>query len=101
MATDLVDELRDVKVTAMDWRMDSACRDKDPELFFPVGMLGEVRLQIDMAKAVCRHCPVSSACLDWAVSADQQDGIWGGLTTAERRRLVRRQRDADPIRRSA
>ena len=44
----------------MDWRHDAACRDEDPELFFPIGNTGPALLQIEEAKQVCRRCPVSS-----------------------------------------
>jgi WhiB family transcriptional regulator, redox-sensing transcriptional regulator len=47
----------------MDWRNYAACRDVDPELFFPIGNTGPALLQIDQAKQVCRRCKVSSACL--------------------------------------
>jgi len=40
----------------MDWRHRAACRDEDPELFFPVGNSGPALLQISEAKAVCRRC---------------------------------------------
>ena len=46
----------------MDWRHRAACRDEDPELFFPVGNSGPALLQISEAKAVCRRCPVASSC---------------------------------------
>ena len=36
---------------------DAACRDVDPELFFPIGDTGPALLQIDEAKQVCRRCP--------------------------------------------
>ncbi|MGH8900092.1 MAG: WhiB family transcriptional regulator [Egibacteraceae bacterium] len=39
---------------------------------------------------MCARCPVIAPCLEWAVKAYQQDGICGGLTDDERRRLRRR-----------
>jgi WhiB family transcriptional regulator, redox-sensing transcriptional regulator len=74
----------------MDWRDHAACRDEDPELFFPVGTSGPALLQIAEAKAVCRHCQVSSECLKWALASGQDAGVWGGLSEDERRALKRR-----------
>ena len=42
----------------MDWRHKAACRDEDPELFFPIGNTGPALLQIEEAKQVCRRCDV-------------------------------------------
>jgi WhiB family transcriptional regulator, redox-sensing transcriptional regulator len=72
-----------------DWRADAACRDADPELFFPDGEIRSARAQVKMAKLICRGCPVSTICLSWALASGQEAGIWGGLTEAERCRLQR------------
>lgn len=62
-----------------------ACRDEDPELFFPIGYVSPTDLtQIDQAKAVCRRCPVQNECLQWAIEASQGHGIWGAHTPNER-----------------
>ena len=53
--------------SAFDWRAKAACRDKDPELFFPVGNTGAAYQQIEEAKAVCRTCKVIDACLKCAL----------------------------------
>ena len=73
-----------------DWRDDAACRDADPELFFPDGDVRSARAQVKAAKLICRGCPVSAPCLSLALASGQQAGIWGGLTEDERRRLHRR-----------
>jgi len=73
----------------MDWRHDAACRDSDPELFFPIGNTGPALLQIDQAKQVCRTCPVIADCLQWALDTGQEAGVWGGASEDERR-LMRR-----------
>jgi WhiB family redox-sensing transcriptional regulator len=73
-----------------DWRHDAACRDKDPELFFPVGTSGPAILQTARAKAVCWGCPVRSQCLTWALNSGQDAGVWGGKSEDERRELNRR-----------
>ncbi|MFF7250015.1 WhiB family transcriptional regulator [Embleya sp. NPDC008237] len=74
----------------MDWRHVAACRDEDPELFFPIGNTGPALLQIEEAKAVCRRCPVMEICLGWALESGQDAGVWGGLSEDERRALKRR-----------
>ena len=76
--------------SAFDWRAKAACRDKDPELFFPVGNTGAAYQQIEEAKAVCRTCKVIDACLKCALDTNQDYGVWGGLSEDERRALKRR-----------
>ena len=63
--------------SAFDWRAKAACRDKDPELFFPVGNTGAAYQQIEEAKAVCRTCKVIDACLKCALDTNQDYGVWG------------------------
>ena len=72
----------------MDWRHQAACRDEDPELFFPIGNTGPALVQIEDAKAVCRSCDVVEDCLRWALESGQD--VWGGLSEDERRALKRR-----------
>ena len=74
-----------------DWRDQSACRDTDPDLFFPVGTTGPAIEQIENAKAVCSDCEARQPCLEFALSTNQDSGIWGGTSEEERRKL-RRQR---------
>ncbi|HEX6351731.1 WhiB family transcriptional regulator [Actinophytocola sp.] len=74
----------------MDWRHNAACRDEDPELFFPVGTSGPAILQVAQAKAVCHRCTVASDCLTWALQSGQDAGVWGGMSEDERRALKRR-----------
>jgi WhiB family transcriptional regulator, redox-sensing transcriptional regulator len=71
------------------WRSGALCRDTDPELFFPVGTTGQALVQIAMAKKVCGECPVANDCLDFALSTNQDSGIWGGTSEEERRKLRR------------
>ncbi|CAB4597651.1 unannotated protein [freshwater metagenome] len=72
-----------------DWRDQSACRDTDPDLFFPVGTTGPAIEQIDNAKAVCGQCDVRQPCLEFALTSNQDSGIWGGTSEEERRKLRR------------
>ena len=78
---------------AVHWTERAACREPgiDPELFFPAGETGlAARQQVAAAKEVCARCPVTDLCRDWAVRAGEPEGIWGGTTPEERRRLRRR-----------
>lgn len=69
------------------WRDRAACRDTDPDLFFPVGTTGVAVEEIEAAKALCQSCPVCAQCLDFALEANQEAGIWGGTSEDERRRM--------------
>jgi WhiB family transcriptional regulator, redox-sensing transcriptional regulator len=70
-------------VTAIDWITHGACRDEDPELFFPIATTGAAHPQIGEAKAVCFRCAVRMQCLSYAMETGQH-GIWGGTTSEER-----------------
>ena len=72
-----------------EWRHFAECRDTDPDLFFPVGTTGPALEQIANAKAVCRTCDVQGLCLEYAVSTNQDSGVWGGTSEEERRKLRR------------
>ena len=76
--------------TVTDWRLNAACRDTDPELFFPIGTTGPAVEQIESAKEVCVGCMARDDCLDFAIVTNQDSGVWGG-TTEEERRIIRRQ----------
>lgn len=73
-----------------DWRSQAACTDEDPELFFPIGSTGPAIDQIEEAKKVCARCEVREPCLEYAISSNQDAGVWGGLSEDERRSLKRK-----------
>lgn len=69
---------------------DAACRGLDNDLFFPER--GE-NLKIRKAKAVCATCEVMYDCLEYNLrtyTSHDDEGIWGGTTAKERRRIRRR-----------
>ena len=74
----------------MDWRHKAACREEEPELFFPIGNTGPALMQIDEAKRVCQRCDMTEVCLNWAIETGQDAGVWGGLNEDERRSLKRK-----------
>ena len=75
-------------IAGTNWRDDAACRDADPDLFFPIGTTGAALRQIDEAKRICRACPVRKRCLAWALDVGGVSGIWGGATEDERHALL-------------
>jgi WhiB family redox-sensing transcriptional regulator len=70
------------------WLDQAACRDSDPEQFFPES--GE-HTKAAEAKATCASCQVRDQCLELAVNAagglDHDHGVFGGTLPAERSRL--------------
>jgi WhiB family redox-sensing transcriptional regulator len=74
-----------------DWRAEAACSEPaTTNLFFPVGVTGQAEIQIRQAKAVCQECPVKAECLEFAITTNQEYGVWGG-TSEDERRVLRRQ----------
>lgn len=73
-----------------DWRDRAACRDMDPDMFFPIGTTGPALDQIEAAKGICRVCEVREECLEYALMTNQEAGIWGETSEEERRKLRKR-----------
>jgi WhiB family redox-sensing transcriptional regulator len=73
----------------------------DPEVFFPVGVTGVAVTAIAAAKAICADCDAQSACLEFALTTNQEYGIWGGTSEEERRDLRRARRAARRLRRAS
>ncbi|MBA2573665.1 MAG: WhiB family transcriptional regulator [Actinomycetota bacterium] len=49
------------------------CRSNDPELFF-----AESPTDVELAKSLCRSCPVRVECLAGALDRAEPWGVWGG-----------------------
>jgi WhiB family redox-sensing transcriptional regulator len=68
-----------------DWRLDAACAEVDPELFFPDP--GQVP-QAAAAKQVCAGCAVRGPCLEAALhgpqARDDHTGVFAGTTARQR-----------------
>ena len=77
-------------LTLTEWRELSACRDSDPNLFFPTGSTGTAVDQIGNAVAICGACSVQEECLRYALETNQEAGVWGGYAEDDRRRLRKR-----------
>lgn len=78
-----------------EWMARAACVGYDPETWFAMagpGRRSQARRASasEPAKAVCAECPVRTECLEYALEAGQQHGVWGGLDEHERRELKAR-----------
>jgi WhiB family redox-sensing transcriptional regulator len=65
------------------------CR-QAPDLFFPekIGTgAGFDGGHLKMAIKACHSCPVMKKCAEYAVNHKEVSGIWGGLTSSERKRI--------------
>ena len=76
-------------MNATTWRKRAACTGIDSDSFYPAS---EDEADAVEAKAVCADCPVQSACLEHALASREREGIWGGTTERERRRIHRQRR---------
>jgi WhiB family transcriptional regulator, redox-sensing transcriptional regulator len=45
-----------------------------------------------VAKSICSMCHVQTVCLEYALSHREKEGVWGGATERERRRILRQRR---------
>ena len=85
-----------IATAAPSWAAQALCAETDPDLFY-----SDSASQTAQAKATCRRCPVNDTCLSHALETKEDFGVWGGLDRDERRRLLRRRRDARPQRTGA
>ena len=69
------------------WRQHGECNGLDPKIFFP-----DSEENSDEAKSICAICPVRLSCLEHALASRERDGVWGGTTEKERRRIIRQRR---------
>lgn len=49
------------------------CREYDAELWF-----AESTAEVELAKALCRECPIREGCLAGAIERHEPWGVWGG-----------------------
>jgi hypothetical protein len=61
--------------------------EKYPEAFFPedYGIEREAIQELEsMAIRICKSCPVQKLCVDYAMTAREPYGIWGGTLPSDR-----------------
>lgn len=66
------------------WAVFAACKDKDPDTFFPLTPEAE-----RTAIRICQGCSVQMECLEFALETNARFGIWGGQTEKQRKVLLR------------
>ena len=76
-----------VSITEITWRNRGACNGLDPAVFFP-----DSEENAQEAKSICSECVVRLSCLEHALAVRERDGVWGGMTEKERRRIIRQRR---------
>ena len=76
-----------VPLTNQTWRQHAACKGVEPDIFYPAS-----DDEAEVAKIVCGQCPVRQPCLEYALASRERDGVWGGATEKERRRILRQRR---------
>ena len=70
-----------------DWAQSAECAKPGKPLMFPHE---RDAVGVQLALDTCAACPVRQACLDEALGRNESFGIWGGMTTEERRALRRK-----------
>ena len=75
--------------TELEWMRDGHCRNYPPGAFFPSDGVG-----VEVARRICADCPVKDPCLEYALAQRIDHGVWGGCSERERRRILKRRRDA-------
>ena len=70
-----------------DWMAEGKCRDLPPDTFFPSDGTG-----VEVARRICATCSMQAPCLEYALRNRIDQGVWGGASERERRRIARRRR---------
>jgi WhiB family redox-sensing transcriptional regulator len=70
-----------------EWMSQGKCKDMNPAFFFPSDGVG-----VRLAQNVCADCPVKAPCLEYALAYRVDDGVWGGASERQRKRILRRRR---------
>lgn len=80
---------REASIREPAWHAQAACRGLDASIFYPAEDDVEA---IEAARRICAQCPVNGPCLEHALSVREKDGVWGGCTERDRRRIIRQRR---------
>jgi WhiB family redox-sensing transcriptional regulator len=86
------DDLWALKDADMTWRDDAYCLGSSPELFYFEA--GQSKRKNYAVNEFCAKCDVRERCLEFALNNEERFGVWGGLTPAERNRILSDRRKA-------
>lgn len=76
------------------WQRQGSCLDYPLAVFFPEDdAKSGLRRREEVAKGICRGCPVLLKCRDHALNTPEQHGVWGAMSARERARALRGQRE--------
>jgi WhiB family transcriptional regulator, redox-sensing transcriptional regulator len=81
-----------VPLAKQQWRRDALCT--EPRYAKSVEFFRERGQPAAPAKAVCARCVVSAECLAYALKLGIREGVWGGTTGNDRRKIRGSQRRA-------
>ena len=82
-----------------EWQNHAACKgmmrsDDSPKFFIK---RGDQKSMLSKAKKVCEKCPVKDECLEFALKFNIQEGVWGGASGRQRRRMRSEQGYTDSL----
>jgi WhiB family redox-sensing transcriptional regulator len=68
-----------------------ACRDRG-DIFFLENLFEPASRKAaeEFAKELCKECPLLRACGEYALAANETEGIWAGMNPSERRILAQK-----------
>lgn len=63
------------------------CTSYNTDIFYPEDY---EEASVAQAKTICNDCWIKDKCLAFALSTNEKEGVWGGTTPRERKRIRRR-----------
>ena len=66
------------------WLSKAHCKGAGVDMFFIDERDRESLKRLKAAKTICKKCPVTKQCLEYALQAPMEFGVWGGLSPSER-----------------
>lgn len=80
-----------------EWFSEAHCKGAGVDMFFFEDRRDrEARQRVQEAKEICKKCPVIKQCLNYALEAPMEWGVWGGLSSSERWHIRLRRSKSPP-----